>query len=112
MYPKENAIKLVEILKEYYPDAKCSLNFNTPFELLIATILSAQCTDDRVNRTTPTLFAKYHTPEDFSNIDINDIHVAYNAIIYQAMITGCEDLALYLNRKLDEGYEKYKMSFI
>ena len=73
MYPKENAIKLVEILKEYYPDAKCSLNFNTPFELLIATILSAQCTDDRVNRTTPTLFAKYHTPEDFSNIDINEL---------------------------------------
>jgi len=73
MYSKKDAIKIVEILKEYYPDAKCSLDFKTPFELLIATILSAQCTDDRVNKTTPSLFNKYNTPEDFSNIDINEL---------------------------------------
>ena len=73
MYKKENAVKIVEILKEYYPDAKCSLNFNTPFELLVATILSAQCTDERVNKTTPTLFAKYSTPKDFAEIDINEL---------------------------------------
>ena len=73
MYKKENAIKIVEILKEYYPDAKCSLDFKTPFELLIATILSAQCTDERVNKTTPSIFNKYNTPEDFSNIDINEL---------------------------------------
>ena len=70
MYKKENAIKIVEILKEYYPDAKCSLDFKTPFELLVATILSAQCTDERVNKTTPVIFEKYSTPEDFANIDI------------------------------------------
>lgn len=73
MYKKENAIKIVEILKEYYPDAKCSLNFKTPFELVVATILSAQCTDERVNKTTPSIFAKYSTPEDFANIDINEL---------------------------------------
>ena len=73
MYKKENAIKIVEILKEYYPDAKCSLDFNTPFELLIATILSAQCTDERVNKTTPSIFSKYSTPEDFANIDILEL---------------------------------------
>ena len=73
MYKKENAIKLVKILKEYYPDAQCSLNFKTPFELLIATILSAQCTDERVNKTTPSIFNKYSTPEDFVNIDINEL---------------------------------------
>lgn len=73
MYKKETAIKIVEILKEYYPDAKCSLDFKTPFELLIATILSAQCTDERVNKTTPSIFSKYSTPEDFANIDIKEL---------------------------------------
>lgn len=67
------AIEIVETLKKYYPDAKCSLNFETPFELLIATILSAQCTDERVNKTTPSIFSKYSTPEDFANIDINEL---------------------------------------
>ena len=73
MYNKNNAIKIVEILKEYYPDAKCSLNFSTPFEMVVATILSAQCTDERVNKTTPSIFSKYSTPKDFSNIDINEL---------------------------------------
>jgi len=68
-----NAIKIVEILKEYYPDAKCSLDFKTPFELVVATILSAQCTDERVNKTTPSIFSKYSTPEDFANIDIEEL---------------------------------------
>lgn len=68
-----NAIKIIEILKNYYPDAKCSLNFETPFELLIATILSAQCTDERVNKTTSYIFPKYSTPQDFANIDISEL---------------------------------------
>ena len=46
---KQDSISIIKILKEYYPDAKCSLNFSTPFELLIAVMLSAQCTDERVN---------------------------------------------------------------
>ena len=73
MYNQKNAIKIVEILKEYYPDAKCSLDFKTPFELVVATILSAQCTDERVNKTTPSIFSKYSTPEDFANIDIEEL---------------------------------------
>lgn len=73
MYNKKDAIKIIEILKQYYPDAKCSLDFKTPFELLVATILSAQCTDERVNKTTPSIFSKYSTPEDFANIDITEL---------------------------------------
>lgn len=73
MYNKNDAIKIVEILKKYYPDAKCSLDFKTPFELVVATILSAQCTDERVNKTTPNIFNKYSTPEDFANIDILEL---------------------------------------
>lgn len=70
MYEKKDAIQAIKILKEYYTDAKCSLDFSTPFELVVATILSAQCTDERVNKTTPSIFAKYSTPEDFAAMDI------------------------------------------
>ena len=68
---KNDAINVINILKDYYPDATCSLDFTTPFEIIVATILSAQCTDERVNKTTPALFNKYSTPYDFLNIDLN-----------------------------------------
>lgn len=70
---KDNIITMIEVLKSTYPDAKCSLDFNSSFELLIAVILSAQCTDDRVNKTTPSIFGKYSTPKDFANIDIHEL---------------------------------------
>ena len=73
MYNKNDAKKVIQILKDYYPDAKCSLDFTTPFEMVIATILSAQCTDERVNKTTPYIFSKYSTPEDFANMDIKEL---------------------------------------
>lgn len=62
--------KIIKLLKKMHPDAKCSLDFTTPFELVIAVMLSAQCTDERVNKITPNLFSKYNKPEDFINIDI------------------------------------------
>jgi len=70
---REKAIKIIEELKQMYPDATCSLDFKTPFELGIAVMLSAQCTDARVNLTTPNLFANCKTPEDFIKIDINEL---------------------------------------
>ena len=70
---KTDIIKIVEILKDTYPDAKCSLDFTTPFEMLVAVILSAQCTDERVNKTTPALFSKYSTPEDFANMPLEEL---------------------------------------
>ena len=70
---KQKAIEILDILKNTYPDAKCSLDFNTPFELLIAVILSAQCTDERVNKTTPILFSKFVTPKDFASAELTDI---------------------------------------
>lgn len=65
-----NSDELINILKTTYPDATCSLDFSTPFELVVAVMLSAQCTDERVNKTTPLLFSKYNTPEDFTKIDL------------------------------------------
>ena len=63
-------------LQEAYPDARCSLEFSSPLELLIATILSAQCTDERVNLVTPALFAKYPTAVDYAAAPIEDLEQA------------------------------------
>lgn len=70
---KSDAINVVKILKDTYPDAQCSLDFETPFQMVVAVMLSAQCTDERVNKTTPTLFERCKTIEDFANIDINEL---------------------------------------
>lgn len=70
---KNDTINLIEILKNTYPDAKCSLDFKTPFQMVVAVMLSAQCTDERVNKTTPELFNKCKTIEDFANIDIQNL---------------------------------------
>jgi endonuclease III len=67
------ARKVVKSLYKLYPDAKCSLDHETPFQLLIATMLSAQCTDARVNMTTPALFAKYPTAQDMAKADVGDL---------------------------------------
>ena len=66
-------LEIIEILKQTYPDAKCSLDFKTPFELVIAVMLSAQCTDERVNLVTPSIFSKYNKPEDFANIELETL---------------------------------------
>lgn len=70
---KETAIKIIEDLIKMYPDAKCSLDFNTPFQMLFAVVLSAQCTDERVNKVTAPIFEKYKTAEDIAKIDINEL---------------------------------------
>ena len=72
---KSEALNFVNILKQTYPDAQCSLDFNTPFQLAVAVMLSAQCTDERVNKTTPILFKKCKTIDDFKNIDINELEI-------------------------------------
>lgn len=64
---------IIKILKHTYPDARCSLNYKTPYQLLVATILSAQCTDERVNKVTPILFAKFGDPERMSKASYAEI---------------------------------------
>ena len=65
--------EILRILKREYPEAQCSLFFNNPFELLVATILSAQCTDEQVNKITPALFNKFPTPEAMSQAKLSEI---------------------------------------
>jgi len=67
------AKELVETLKTSYPDATCSLDFSTPFEMVVSVMLSAQCTDERVNKTTPSIFSKYRTPEAFASIELSEL---------------------------------------
>ena len=74
---KEKKLKrakaIFELLLQDFPDAKCSLHYNTAHELLVATILSAQCTDKRVNQITPSLFEKYPTPKAFAYCDVMEL---------------------------------------
>lgn len=70
---KARTRKIIALLKKAYPDAKCSLNHSNAFELLIATILSAQCTDARVNIVTQDLFRKYRKPEDYLRVSEKEL---------------------------------------
>ena len=70
---KQRTRKIIRLLKRAYPDAKCSLNHSNAFELLIATILSAQCTDARVNIVTQDLFRKYRKPEDYLKVSAKEL---------------------------------------
>jgi endonuclease-3 len=65
--------RVFTLLSEMYPDARCELNYETPFELLIATILSAQCTDQRVNIITPRLFQRFRSPEDYLEVSQDEL---------------------------------------
>lgn len=70
---RQRMAEILRILEKEYPDAKCSLNFKTPFQLLIATILSAQCTDERVNKVTPELFKQFPGPREMARAEISKI---------------------------------------
>jgi len=70
---EQRAIEILIRLKRQYPDARCTLNYETPLQLLVATILSAQCTDERVNQVTPALFARFPDAGAIATANIEDI---------------------------------------
>ena len=70
---KEKVKNILKVLDEHYPDVKVALHYSNPLELLIATILSAQCTDERVNQLTPHLFKKYPTAKDYAMADLKTL---------------------------------------
>ncbi|MBO5895816.1 MAG: endonuclease III [Clostridia bacterium] len=73
MTKKQRALEICEILKQVFPEAPCQLNADTPFQLLVATRLSAQCTDARVNLVTPALFEKYPTENQLAEAELTDV---------------------------------------
>jgi endonuclease-3 len=77
--PTKQITELIQRLQAAYPDAHCALNYETPIQLLVATILSAQCTDERVNQVTPELFARYPTVADLATADRGELEEAIYA---------------------------------
>jgi len=73
MNNRNKALKIIKLLREEYPDAGTRLHFSTPFELLVAVVLSAQSTDEQVNKVTAQLFKKYNTPEEIAQVDLEEL---------------------------------------
>lgn len=95
MTKKQRAILCVEALEKEYPEAICSLNYEDPLQLLIATRLSAQCTDERVNKVTPALFEKYPDLESFCNADVRDIEeLIYSCGFYKTKAKDIKELSV------------------
>lgn len=95
---KKRASKIISIFREEYPNTKCHLDFINPLELLVATILSAQCTDDRVNQVTKELFAKYKTATDYANLKLQELEKTIRPTGFfrnkaRAIINCCKVLA-------------------
>lgn len=102
MTKKERALLAVEALKKEYPDAICSLNADNDFELLVATRLSAQCTDARVNLITPVLFAKYRTLEDYANANVEDVEeLVHSCGFYRAKARDIIGMAQQIIERFD-----------
>ena len=91
---KQRAAKIIQLLSKMYPDAHCALNAETPFQLLIATILSAQCTDERVNLVTAVLFQRCPTPKDFVKIPLEDLeHLVRSTGFYKNKAKNIKECA-------------------
>lgn len=92
---KRRAARILSALRARYPDAHCALDFTTPLELLIATMLSAQATDVGVNKATPALFARYRAASDYASADPEDLHPFIRSIgLYRnkakAIVSACD----------------------
>ncbi len=107
---KQKTRKIFLFLKEEYPHVKIALDFNNPFELLIATILSAQCTDERVNIVTKTLFKKYNSPQDFLKVSSEELEKdIYSTGFYRqkakSIKSCCESLVNNYNGKVPADFD-------
>lgn len=92
------ATAVYDLLRKQYPDAHCELNHSNPFELLVATILSAQCTDVRVNMVTPALFKKFPTPKKMAKASLEDMEECLKSINFyknkSKALIGCAQMLL------------------
>ncbi len=98
---RKRALKLYRALSKLYPSVRCELNFDTPLQLLVATVLSAQCTDKRVNAVTPALFKRYKNAEDFAGADLRELQSLIKSTgFYRAKAKNIKGLAI----KIIESY--------
>lgn len=102
MTKKERAAQAIRLLKQKYPNAKCSLTYEKPHELLIATRLSAQCTDARVNIVTKDLFAKFKSIDDFADADVSEIEkIVKPCGLYKTKAKSIKEMCIQLRDKFD-----------
>ena len=80
MRSKQKMLEMLDMIQEMFPNAKCELNHRNEFDLLIAVLLSAQCTDKLVNKVTAVLFQKYHTPEDYVRVPLEELQTDIRSI--------------------------------
>ncbi len=102
MTKKQRALLCVEALEKEYPEAICSLDYEDPLQLLIATRLSAQCTDERVNKVTPALFGKYPDLESFCAAEVEDIEkLIYSCGFYKTKAKDIKELSIKIRDEFD-----------
>ena len=100
---KVRARSIYRILSKTYPNVRCELNYKTPYQLLVATVLSAQCTDKRVNQTTPALFRKYPNPKKMAEAEIKDIQrLVKSTGFYRAKAKNIKSLSIKITTEFDE----------
>ena len=110
MTKKQKALAAVEALENKYPDAMCTLDYTDPLQLLIATRLSAQCTDARVNLVTPALFEKYRSVEDFAAADVADVEkLIHSCGFYRAkakdIVNMCREMIARFDSKVPDNID-------
>lgn len=110
MNRQQRADALVQAFKDVYPDAHCELDFSNPLELLVATMLSAQCTDKRVNMVTPALFQKYRTAQDYAEAPQEELEEAIKPTGFyrnkaKAIRAACADLVRLHGGEVPAGME-------
>lgn len=109
MLTKVQIKRVLDTLEDMYPEADCELVHDNPFELVIAVLLSAQCTDQLVNKVTATLFQKYHTPEDFLAVPLEELQADIRSIgLYRNKAKNIQKLAQTLLDEFDGQVPKSK----
>ena len=99
---KKRVLKIITRLKEQYPDARCSLDFDTVHQLMVATILSAQCTDERVNLVTPVLFKRFTSVKEFAEASTEELEqMIYTTGFFRAKAKAIKESAQQLMEKFD-----------
>ncbi|WP_432401734.1 endonuclease III [Wukongibacter sp. M2B1] len=99
---KQEVLKVIELLEREYPDAKCELNYNTPFQLLVATVLSAQTTDKNVNAVTKTLFVEYPDLYSFLTLSREELESKIKSIgLYRSKSKHIMNMCIALKEKFD-----------
>lgn len=102
MISKKKALEMLDVIDDMFPDAECELRHENPFELTIAVLLSAQCTDKLVNKVTASLFEKYKTPEDYLAVELEELQDDIRSIgLYRNKSKNIRKLCASLLEKFD-----------